>query len=114
VAGDVSSDVSLHFGPLVRVRRGRRWRQTVTLTNTSGASIQGPLALVLESLSRRATLSSLSGLTRTYAPMGDPYAVIPVDGGVLDPGGSLTAVLAFVSPRKAISYAPRVLAGGTF
>jgi hypothetical protein len=77
----------------------------VTVVNTSGRSIPGPVFLVLDGLSKKdkARLRNASG--RTAA--GSPY--LRLDPGQLSVGSRVTFVLRFKG--AAPHYKPRVLAG---
>jgi hypothetical protein len=111
-AADVSSSVSV-------VRSGfgynfltGRFVQGVTLKNTSGSPISGPVPLVLDSLSGNATLFNASGKTACVAPLGSPFMTVVDSSSSLAAGQSVTVYLQFTDPTKAgITYGTRVLAG---
>jgi len=114
VSGDAcTSDVS---GQVQVVRSGfgynfttQRFVQTVTLKNTSTATIAAPISLVLDSLSSNATLYSPTGTTACATPAGSPFTNWLSS---LAPGASASIVLQFTDPSKAaITYATRVLGG---
>ena len=87
----------------------KRYAQTVTLRNATGAPISGPIFLVLDNLSAGATLLNGSGHTTCAAPSGSPYVSVP---GGLAAGASATVVLQFTNPSNAaIAYTSRVLSG---
>jgi hypothetical protein len=87
-----------------------RYAQTVTVTNTSASAINGPISLVLDSLSTNASLFNLTGTTDLLqAPAGSPYITVNVN---LGPGQMTAFALQFTDPtRTAITYNTRVLAG---
>jgi hypothetical protein len=106
----VSSYVTVTRGPyLLNIATGLIF-QTVTITNTSSATLIGPISLVLDSLSSNASLSNETGLLNVLGPPDSPY--INAGGGNLAPGQNTSVTLQFTNPsRAAISYATRVLAG---
>jgi uncharacterized repeat protein (TIGR01451 family) len=69
---------------------GELFSQTITITNTSGHALLGPLALVLENLPAGVTLANASGRYQ-----GNPYINVLRDGEVLEPGQSVTITLDF-------------------
>jgi uncharacterized repeat protein (TIGR01451 family) len=84
------------------------YTQAVTLTNTSGSAITGPIYFLLGGLSGAAVTSS--GSTDTCAtPAGTPYVTL---AGGLAAGASAQIVLHFTNVT-AIHYTPSVLTGGT-
>ena len=86
-----------------------RFNQTVTMTNISGAAISGPIALVLDNLSSKATLFHASGTTSCAAPAGSPFVKL----GSLAKGAGVSLVLQFTDPTLgAITYNARVLGAG--
>jgi len=110
-ATDVTGSISLIRSGYVLNFGTQRFYQTVTLTNTSGSAIGGPIALNLESLSGDAALFNKSGTTSCAAPLGGPY--INATSGSLASHASVSVVLQFTDPtRGSITYTPRVLAGG--
>ena len=108
-ASDASSSVSIarsgfSYSPILR-----RYAQTITLTNTSGSALAGPIYFVLDGLSSNATVHNAGGTTSCSAPLGSPYVSI---AGPLPTGGSTSVVLQFTNPTNtAISYGSRILAG---
>ena len=95
-------DVSAGFAVL---RSGLAWNRvtnkysgSVTLTNKSGAAVNGPVQLVLEKLPAGVTLDNASGLRA-----GSPY--VSVKEASIAPGASVTVPLTYSNPGKlAISY----------
>jgi hypothetical protein len=114
-AQDVTTSASLTLGGLRQNLASGRWQQTVTMVNTSGAPIQGPVYLALQGLSANATLFNTSGSTQCAGPVGRPYLRLNAPNGTWLPGQALTAALEFNNntPSQAITYTPRVLAGGS-
>jgi hypothetical protein len=102
---------------LVSVRRGRprfdrrtgRTRQRLTLHNSSGVALAGPLYLVLDGLPRRVRLRRPAGVTQTQAPLGSPFVELAAG---LEPGQDVSVVLVFRNPlHRRLHYGTRVLAG---
>jgi hypothetical protein len=107
---NVSAYVTVTRGALILNVASGQVFQTVTITNTSSATIIGPISLVLDSLSANASLSNATGSLNVLGPPDSPY--INVAGGNLAPGQNTSITLQFADPtRAAISYATRVLAG---
>ena len=77
---------------------------TVTVTNNSGATMAGPIHVVMDNLTAGVTASGPDGTTD-----GKPYVSSP---GGLAAGQSVTLTLKFTNPsRGAITFAPRVYSG---
>jgi len=109
-ASNVSADVSVTRSGYSYGIITKRYAQTVTVANSSGSAITGPISLVLDDLSSNAGLYNSAGTTACAAPLGSPYVTVP---GPLAPGKSATVVLQFTDPAKTgITYSTRVLAGG--
>jgi Divergent InlB B-repeat domain len=110
-AADVSSSVSITRGGYVLNLGTLRYTQTVTLTNTSGNTITGPISLVLTGLSSNAALYNATGLTDAdFPPAGSPY--VNSSATSIVPGQSISITLQFTDPAKAaITYNTQVLAG---
>jgi len=97
---------------MVRYRTTGFYVQDLTITNTSGNPVAGPLYLVVRNLTTGVTLVSKSGLTSTVTPTGTPYVVmqLPGDGLTLPGGASITLGLRFLnSSRLFINFAPDVV-----
>ncbi|WP_312550134.1 ExeM/NucH family extracellular endonuclease [Massilia sp.] len=78
---------------------------TVTITNTSGATLNGPLHLVLQGLTAGVTLDGKSGDQN-----GAPYLTLP--GGSLAAGASVTVTTVFTNPAKTgIGYTAKLFSG---
>jgi hypothetical protein len=114
-AVDVTGRVSITLGGFRRNLATGRWQQTVTLVNTSGAAMQGPVSLAVQGLSANGSLFNSSGVTNCATPVGRPYVSLNLgSGGTWLAGQAVTTTLEFVNttPGQAITYTPRVLAGG--
>jgi hypothetical protein len=102
---NINADLKITFGGFVFNRKTGQFTQTVTITNISGAVINGPINLVLLNL-KNATLVNQSG---TYE--GSPYLTL-LSSGSLGIGASLTSTLVFADPSRApITFLAEFLAG---
>ena len=104
-AADVTSLVAVASSGSTVNRATGTFNTTVTLTNASGASISGPVQLVLGGLP--------AGITVTNATAyrdGLPYVTVSLNA--IAPGQRVSVPLMFVNPgRAALSYTPRVYSG---
>jgi predicted extracellular nuclease len=104
---DVTASVKVAQSGLVLNRGTSKSSGSVTFTNTSGATLNGPLQFRLDALSTGITLDNASGTQG-----GAPYITLPVSS--LAPGASVTVTTTFSNPNKStIGYKP-VLISGTF
>ena len=109
---DVSGAIGVTRGGFVLNLATGRYVQTVTLTNMSAGTINGPISLVLDGLSSYASLYTPSGTTDSLEPpAGSPY--LNFTNNSLGPGASISAQLQFTDATRTtpINYATRVLAG---
>ena len=60
VIPNITNDLSIKYGGFVFNRKTGQFTQSVTITNTSGAAITGPIELVLTNL-KNATLVNQTG-----------------------------------------------------
>jgi hypothetical protein len=75
---------------------------SVTITNTSGAALTGPLWLKLNGLTSGLTLDNASGMDA-----GAPYVVLT---GTLAAGATVNVPLTFTNPARAlVTYVPALL-----
>jgi len=103
---DVTASVKIVQSGLVLSRGTSKSTGTVTFTNTSGATLTGPLQFRLDGLTG-GTLDNASGNQG-----GAPYITLPVSN--LAAGASVTVTTTFSNPNKTtIVYKP-VLISGTF
>jgi hypothetical protein len=94
---------------VMTLSRGR-FTQTVTLTNTGGSSIAGPISIALDNLPASASLYGISGATLCDPPKGSPF--IYFAAGPLASQASVTGTLQFIdTAHTAAPYEVRVLAG---
>jgi Right handed beta helix region len=102
---NITPDLSIKLGGFVFNRKTGQFTQSITITNTSGAAITGPIELVFLAL-RGATLVNQTG---TYN--GNPYITV-LSSGSLGVGQSLTFSLVFADPTlQSITYTAEFLAG---
>jgi hypothetical protein len=107
---DVTSQVSLRLGGLVFDRASRRYTQVVTLANSTGGVLTGPVSMVFDGLPAGVTVAGMTNVTVNQLPAGSPY--LDVLSADLVPGQLLTLTLRFDDPfNAAVRYVPRVLAG---
>lgn len=107
---DVTSQVSLQRGGYIYNRVTRRYVQQVTLANSSGGPLAGPVSLVFDGLPQGITVYGQTNVTTTQTPAGSPYS--DVAGADLAAGALLVLQLQFNDPfNLPIGYTPRVLAG---
>ena len=77
----------------------------VTITNTSGQTLNGPLHLVLRSLPSGVTLDNPAGVHE-----GAPYITLPQAG--IAPGATVTIATAFSNGAKRnFTYTPQLVSG---
>jgi phosphodiesterase/alkaline phosphatase D-like protein len=99
-------------GGFVFDRRLNRIVQQVAITNNSGATLTGPIDLVLTGLSSNTALVNATGTTTTFVP-GSPYITVPATAG-LTAGASVNVVLQFARPASGgITYAMRAFDGAS-
>ena len=107
---DVTSQVQVTRGGFRYNRTTGHFIQIVTLTNTGGSSIAGPISLALDNVPANATLFGISGATLCDTPQGSPY--ISLGAASLDPGVPVAATVEFIdTARTGITFDVRVLAG---
>ena len=112
VTADVTSQTQVTLGGLLYNRRTGLFTEAVTITNTGSAAIMGPISLVLDNLAG-ASVVGASGTTSEVGQAGSSYVNVALTGSSLGVGQSVTFYLTFSDPSfAAISYIPRVLAGG--
>jgi cysteine-rich repeat protein len=111
-ATDATSAVSLTRSGFRLNRVTGRYVQSVRITNVSGASLDGPFALVIDNLPAGMTLFNQDGTTSCALPAGSPFVeVLAGIDGILVPGESAVFLLEFVNPaNQRIEYTHRFLA----
>jgi len=104
-ATDVSASVSLVQSALKGNLVTNKFTGTVTITNTSGAPISGPLQLRLDGLSSNVILDNRSGMNN-----GVPYITLP--NATLAAGEKIVVTTTFSNPSKAqIVFTPKLISG---
>jgi hypothetical protein len=102
-------DVSALVSVTTQRHRRNAPRQLVTLRNTGGTTITGPVLLLLGGLNPKIRLKNAAGTAQGHGHTGEPFLR---DSISLDPGGEITLMLVFGNPRhKAIHLRTAVLAG---
>jgi predicted extracellular nuclease len=105
---DVSASVRTVAAGLVYNRATAKWSGNVTLTNTSGAALNGPFQLQFDGLVAGAALFNGNG---THA--GSPY--ITVNAASLAPGASLTVPTVFTKTGSGgVTYSAVKIYSGNF
>jgi hypothetical protein len=103
----VSSLVSVTSTGLVYSRVTRTFSGTLTVLNTSGQSIAGPIEIVLTNLTAGVTLLNATGTTA-----GNSYVTV-LPSGSLAPGQSANIAIRFGDPSNAlIHFTPIAYSGG--
>ena len=102
---NITSSFPVLRSGLVQNRVTGKYSGSVTLTNTSGAMVNGPFHVRLDSLPAGVTLDNASG-----ANNGAPY--ITVANPSVAAGGKVTVSLVFSNPNKVgIGYTPAIFTG---
>jgi fibronectin-binding autotransporter adhesin len=102
---NITADLSITYGGFVFNRKTGQFSQTITIKNTSGQAIVGPIEMMLVNL-QNGSLVKQRGVTQ-----GNPYITI-LSTGSLAAGASLTFSLVFADPTlQAITYSAEFLAG---
>jgi hypothetical protein len=84
--------------------------QTLTVTNSTGGAVSGPIDIVISNLSPAITLTNLSG-TSGCASSGSPF-MTALPSGSLAPGASVSVELIFRDPLlSGFTYATTVTTG---
>lgn len=104
---NVSEQVRVTQTGFVRNRATGIWSTIMTVTNSSGAQISGPVQVVLANLSSGATMVNNTGIRN-----GSPY--ITVSAGVLAAAASVEVSIQFTNPSNGfITFTP-VIDSGVF
>jgi len=104
---DVTASVAITRSGIVPNRVSGKYSGAVTVKNTSGAPISGPLQLVLQGLPAGVTLDGKRGDVG-----GAPYLTLA--STTLAPGASLTVTTTFTNPSKTSVVYTVQLVSGTF
>jgi hypothetical protein len=108
---NVTAQLSISRGSIVVDPVTRHYKQTVTLRNTGGSAMVGPLSLVLDGLTAGVRLVNRTGVTARQGLAGSSYVDVALTNNVLNVGTGVSVVLEFDGPSVLISYQARVLAG---
>jgi predicted extracellular nuclease len=106
-SADVSASVKTVVGNIAYNRVSGKFSGTVSFTNTSGATLNGPLQFSLEGLPAGVTLDNKSG-----DRSGVPYITLP--NGSLAAGATVTVNTTFTNPSKLNIVYTSKLYSGTF
>jgi len=107
-ATDVSGQVSVTQTGFGRNRATGVWTATMTVKNTSGVELPGPIQVVLTKLSSNATMVNKTGVVN-----GDPY--ITVSAETLAAGASASVSIQFMNPSNGfINFTPVTYSGGSW
>jgi minor extracellular serine protease Vpr len=107
---NVSSQVNVVRGGFRRNPATGHFGQVITVTNTSGSTLAGPLSFVMDSVTNGVTINNAAGNTACLAPL-SPYILIS-SGASLGAGQSATVVVDAINPSNGvITYTSRVLGG---
>ena len=101
---DVSASVQLTQQGATFNRATGKYVGSVTVTNTSGAVLAGPLQLKLDGLASGLTLDNASGIDA-----GAPYVTL---SSPLNAGATVSVPLTFTNPaRSTVTYTPALYQG---
>jgi hypothetical protein len=96
LTGDVTAAVQATLAPAPTGKKGksRNFTATLTVRNSGGQPIEGPLSVVLRRLRSTARLRGAGGFVGGKKKR-SPYVVLSVPGGVLQAGDSVSMTLQF-------------------
>jgi hypothetical protein len=99
-ATNLTGQLSVRFGK--HRQKGAKLSVTVTLTNTTGQPIDGPFALVLAGLGKKAKLVNATDVSTTVVP-GKPWVELDPGGdtSTLNPGQTVSMSLVISNPKHA-------------
>jgi hypothetical protein len=103
----IASPVSLGFGNITYNSKTGLYSETVTLTNTSGNTLTGPISLALTNLPSGVVLTDATGTEN-----GDPYYRFLTSGKTLKSGASVSITLTFTAASLSeITFGTEVVVG---
>ena len=109
----IASAVHLSFGRIGYDRRTQQLTVLVTVTNTSGLVIDGPIHLVVENISEATvTVANANGVTHDGWPYLDLSGLVSDDR--LDPGESVVTALCFTNPDSLRFTCDVIVVGSMF
>jgi hypothetical protein len=104
---DVTGQISVASGPFLYSRATGTYTQVLTLTNTGGTAITGPISVILSNLAN-ATLANATGTTSALLPAARPY----INVGAIGAGASVSVSLSFTKTGAgSITYSVQIAAG---
>jgi hypothetical protein len=107
---NVTSEVQVTRGGFRYNHTTGHFTQEVTVVNSSGSPISGPISLALDNVPSNATLFGIAGDTLCDQPQGSPY--LNISSASLAVGASVTGTVEFIdTAQTGITYGVRVLAG---
>jgi hypothetical protein len=86
-----------------------QYTQIITLTNTTGATLTGPVSLVFDKLKAKVSVVNPVGTTAFAPPVGSPY--VTISSSDVANGTQAQVTVTFAAPSSAITYTPRTLVG---
>jgi len=102
---DVTGSVKVAVSGMTFNRSSGKYSGSVTITNTGGTALTGPLQLVLQGLSEGVTLDNRSGMQG-----GAPYLTLPQAS--LAAGATVSVNTTFTNAAKrSINYTPQLISG---
>jgi predicted extracellular nuclease len=104
---DVTAAVKIARSGLTLSRATGKYSGTVTITNTGGQTLNGPLHLRLDGLSTGVTLDNRTGMQGSA-----PYITLPNTS--LAAGASVTVSTVFTNPQKLVINYTSAFVSGTF
>jgi hypothetical protein len=106
LTGDVTSRVRTTLAAPPKTKKGKanKLTKTLTITNTSGQPLQGPLNVVLRGLKRKIKVKGAAGVVGSKKTAA-PFVVIRPAGGTLAPGAVATITLSFSAKPNAFTLA---------
>ena len=104
---DVTASVKIARSGFTLNRVTGKYSGTVTITNTSGQALNGPLHLRLDGLTGGVTLDNRSGMQGSA-----PYITLP--NASLAEGASVTVSTVFTNPQKLVINYTSAFVSGTF
>jgi hypothetical protein len=94
---DITSQVTITKSGLALSRQTGTFNCLVTITNSSAATINGPLVLVVSNITSGVSLGNRAG----QVSFAQPYVNLPVPAGGVSPGQSISnVVLEFSNPKR--------------
>jgi hypothetical protein len=110
-AANVSGQVKVTQTGFGRNRATGIWSATMTVTNTSGSAITGPVQVVLTNLTPGVTMTNNTGMFVGPPYNGSPFITVSVPN--LAAGAAVNVLIQFTDPSNGfINYTPVTFSGG--